>query len=322
MDNTGPYITYDELIVELFLADSTLVTSADTTLSVKTPDPAGDVFTFAGGSPVVGDVIFQAGESAFIIEFPTGSTIKLSKAEALNPIVNGPAKVLHSEKIPKAKGESIIQTAMDFFDLKTGQFFNKRTGVFEIEGNNSSTMLFGVPIIEVTKLLINGTDIELIEGADEDFFAFKGRLKPADNRRNPRIKLNIAEGTDDLFRRAFFGREFQRGTITEITGSFGFLEPDGSTPTNVKKAILMLASIEINTPVTSSIVGGGAGPLKRVRVDLHEKEFFEIKSATTAGSRSGNPEVDRIIMEYKRPMGIGGSFKRSENTDRVTRMIG
>ena len=312
-DNTGDYVTYGELLQELYLADSTLVTASDITLSNKTVDAGGDIYeyTMASGSPLVGDVISQAGETDCIIEIlTTPNRIRIEKTDAENLIANGTAKLLHSDKVYKKRGLELIHQAMDFIDEKTGQFFNKRTGTFDIEGNNTNTLFLNVPIIEITKFLINSSDVEISEGIDYDFVAFKGRARPQDNRRNPMIKLNFGRARNSIYANSLTNRYFARGTFQTIEGSFGFLEPDGTTPSLIKKATLILALRDVNAPLAGSSTSGTVGPLKRQKVDLHEEEFFELKGQTSKGTLSGNEEVDRIIANYKSPIGIGGSFKR------------
>jgi len=218
---------------------------------------------------------------------------------------------LRSESIPKFRGESMIENAMSFIDEQTGQFFNKRSGVFEIEGSNTPLMLLCVPIIEIQELLINGTDTALVEGANNDFVAFKGRQRPQDDRRNPRIKLNMGTGSSGIFDGTYSTGMLAKGTLTKITGSFGFLEPDGSTPKAIQKATTMLVARDINKSIagTGSSSSSGSGPIKRIKVDLHEKEFFEDKSATSKGSvSSGIPQVDQTIAKYKAPILISGSI--------------
>lgn len=312
MDNTGNYISYDELIVELFQGASTKVTAVAITLSGKTVDAGGDIYDFAAGPiPKIGDVIEQAGESDIIKAFPTPTKIQLTKTGVDQKIVNGLANLLHSDSVPKKKGELLIKQSMDMLDSATGQFFNKRTGLFDLEGENNPVLWFPVPIIEITELIINSTETELLEGEDKDFVAFKGRAMPADDRRNPKIKLNVGRGRDSIFTGST-SRVFTKGTLTHITGSFGFLEPDGSTPPLIKKATLILAITEINKPIVSTAGNSETGPLKRVKVDLHEKEFFELKEQTenSSGKTSGSTEVDRIISMYRTPIRLGGSFQR------------
>lgn len=316
MDNTGDYITYNELLVELFQSGSTKVTAKVMTLSNKTTNVAGDIYDFTGSPvpvPKIGDVVEQAGESDIIKSLPAANKIQITKTGASNLIVNGSANLLHSDSVPKKKGEDLIHQAMTHIDEKTGQFFNKRTGTFDLEGSNTPVLFLPVPVIEITKLMINGS-VELTEGVDEDFVAFKGRRSPQDDRRNPRIKLSIGRGRDSIFSGKFTNRVFLKDALTNIEGSFGFLEYDGSTPQLIKKAVLILVSKDIHVPSTSSSSSSQIGPLKKIKVDIHEKEFFELKSETEndAGS-TGSSEVDRIVAMYRSPIRISGSFMGSRS---------
>ena len=76
---------------------------------------------------------------------------------------------------------------------------------------------------------------------------------------------------------------------------------------------------DINEPVGASLSAtSGSGPLKRLKVDLHEQEFFEnsANKANINSSNTGNPEVDRIIATYRTPIRVGGSFIQRDTTTR------
>ncbi|MEZ4871289.1 MAG: hypothetical protein R2827_03380 [Bdellovibrionales bacterium] len=64
MDNSGLYITYSELILELLNSGSTKVTKSDVTLSNKAIDAGGDIYEYSvpSGAPTpnIGDIILQA----------------------------------------------------------------------------------------------------------------------------------------------------------------------------------------------------------------------------------------------------------------------
>lgn len=313
MDNTGAYLSYAELISELYFGNSPDISVVEEilVLSNKVVDAGGDIYEVDKDTAQLGDVIVQLGKGLEVIEvLDTPDRIRVSATGTENFLMNGNVKLLRSEVIPKYRGEEIIANAMEFIDEQTGQFFNKRGGTYEIEGNNTPTMFFPVPIINIEKLLINGTNIELVEGAENDFVAFKGRQRPRDDRRNPKIKLNMGTAGHNIFSGTYSTGIFAKGTLTKIVGDFGFLNPDGSTPRQIKHATMLLAARDINkaAATTASPTSAGAGPLKRVRVDLHEKEFFEDKSATSKGSvSSGIPVVDQIIAKFKAPILIGGS---------------
>ncbi len=313
-DNKGPYIKYDELIVELFLTGSVAVKKInDVTLSSKTADAGGAIFEYTPITPIVkvGDVINQLGRSAIvkaILITPDRLQVE-DLIDGTTDLSNGVVEILRSDKVPRFRGEDIIDQAINFIDEQTGQFFNSRPALVSLEGNNTPTMWFPVPIIDIQKLRINSTTSELTEGEEFDYIAFKGRAEPQDDRRNPRIKLNVGRGRDSIFIGAISSRIFAKQTLTEITGDFGFLEPDGSTPALIRRATTILAAKEINSPAASASATTGTGPVKRTKVDLHEKEFFELKSATARGSLSGIPEVDQIISRFRTAIRLGGSIE-------------
>ena len=312
MDNTGPYITYGELLLELARGKSMKVKVSTITLSNKSVDVNGDIYeyTVASGDPTpkVGDVIEQAGFTDCIKELLTAPIrLRIQTTGVLNPIQNGPAQLLHSDDVSKNRGESLILLSMARIDRETGQFFNKRAGVFQLEGNNSPVLFLNVPIIGIRTLKINGTEQELIEGKDKDFLALKGRFEPQDDRWNPRIKLNTR--TDNIFSGAFTNRVFLKDTFTEIDGDFGFLDPGGNTPLLIKEATLIDVIESIENPAAQTSAEPTTGSLKRLKVDLHEQEFFEPKGQSQVFQAGTNERFNRIVAQYRRPILIGGSFR-------------
>ena len=310
-DNTGNYITYAELLAELKIGGSLQITSEATVLSNKATVTGGDTFEFVGGTPLVGQVLFRGGigeEITDVLAAPDRGKVEKTPSK----ILVGAAFFLSSENIGQERGEEIILDAMALIDEITGQFFNKRDAVIKLEGKNSEVLWFSVPIISITELIINSTDIELFEGEDKDFIAFKGRALPQDDRRNPRIKLNLGKSRTSIFAGNMTTRAFVKGVLTKITGSYGFLDPNGETPRLIKKVTTFLASKEASTPLISTATGSATGPLKRLRVDLNEQEFFELKAATHIGGLTGSlgsPEVDKILNRFKTPIRISGSIQ-------------
>lgn len=313
MDNTGNYVEYDELIAELFEDGSSLVSNETTTLSAKVVDSGGDIYTFSGGTPQINDVLYQGGEIAVIIGQPSGTQIQINKTGAENAIVNGSAKFLRSARLTKRRATGLINSHMQFIDRATRNFFNKRSGTFHIEGDNGPTLYLPVPIIEITSMKLNSSDIVLTEGEDNDFVAFSGRQSPTDDRKNPMIKLNVGRGRSSIFQ-GITNRIFARHTLTEIIGSFGYLEPDGSTPEPIKRAMKLLIFKELNVPLSSTGSTGTtqAGPLRRLKVDLHEQEFFAsgVAERDKKSHLSGIHEVDVILAQYKSPIIVSGSIPR------------
>jgi hypothetical protein len=312
MDNTGPYISYADLLLELADGESPRVKKSLLTLGTKTADVGGDLFEYSVAvgqpTPLIGDVLEQAGFTTTIKELLTSPLrLRIDQTGVLNLLASGTANLLHSDSVSKRRAESLIQDAMNKIDLDTGQFFNKRTGTFWMEGNNSHILHLGLPIIDITKLLINNSAAELKEGDDYDFVAFKGRAEPQDDRRNPRIKLNVRN--DSIFSGVLTNRVFVVDTRTRIEGSFGFLEPNGSTPRLIQRATKRLVVRDIENPIASDAATSSRGGLRRIKVDLHEKEFFELRGTNRASVPSDDQEYNQIVMTYRRPILVGGSFK-------------
>lgn len=318
MDNTGLYVTYAELLLELARGKSAKVKVSLITLANKTVDPLGDLydFTVASGDPApkIGDIIEQPGYTDCVKEIlTTPDRVRIQKTGTENSIQNGPAQLLHSDEVTKSRGEALLRLSMARIDRETGQFFNKRSGVFQFEGNNSPVLFLNVPIIEIRSLKINSTEQELVEGKLHDFIALKGRAEPQDDRLNPRIKLNTR--TDNIFSGAFTNRVFLKDTFTEIDGDFGFLEADGSTPLLIKEAALIDVIETVENPSAQTSGEATTGSLKRLKIDIHEQEFFEPKGQSQVFQASTNEKFNRIMAQYRRPILIGGSFREISEED-------
>jgi hypothetical protein len=302
------YTSYADILSKCFISGDSAVTAVVTTLSGFVVDAGGDKFTFSGGAPLVGDVLYQAGYAAEIIDV-SGAVLQINTTGTLTKIVVGAAKVLHSDSLPKALVDQQILLAQEFIEQHTRQWFEPRSKTIRVEGKNSNVMLLRVPIISVSEIRLND------DATAQDLVNFE-LYTGVDNRRNPRIK--IRSGSRNIFT-GTVGRTFHRAAYSEIDGSFGFVEEDGSTPLLIAKAASILALDYIKSPATVSL--GGVGPLKREKTDLHETEYFQPDDVTGAstGAISGNIEVDRIINMYRGPTGIGGSIMdlaRIEDSDR------
>lgn len=307
--NTGLYTSAARLLTELANAgkavSQTLVLSAKTLVSGTEYS-----YTFAPPTPapVVGDFLVQ-GDNIALITDVTGSVLKADSGLLIN---NGKAKAIKYDG-DITDLENFIKQAMSFIDRHTRQWFNART--FDdtkpilMEGNNSVVMFFPVPILEITAIK-KQTGGEVL---DPTFYqVFSGRDFP-DDRRNPMIKLR-QEDDDVMF---VSSGKWMRGVRAVITGIFGYLEADGSTPLMIQRATLKLSLIyavkSIGESAASSVEGGELGPIKREKTDLHEIEYFDARSTSKSSPSdgtglSGDDEIDDIIAAFKGPIIIGGTF--------------
>lgn len=305
--NTGLYAPISKLLLELSNAGK--ATAKMIVLSNKVLI-SGTVYEYdftAAVAPVVGDFLTQGNYYSMITQ-----------------VAAGKLRVLDGTNINAGKGRAItydgeeseltayMQQAMSFIDRHTRQWFNART--FDdsrpvlLEGNNTECLFLQVPILEITS-------IRKQEGAEvlspDSYQVFNGRSFP-DDRRNPMIKLR--KGDDDVL--FISSGKFMRGVRLALTGVFGFLEEDGSTPPMVARATLKLAliyALKSLGEAAQSAADGDLGPIKREKTDLHEIEYFDARATTGKGTNegtglSGDDEIDDVIAAYKGPMIIGGTF--------------
>lgn len=315
MDNTGPYVSRGQLIIELVNAGKATATVVTLSAKATTTAPAAS-YTFAPTTPpaVVGDWVIQGAIASKIISLPGAGQIELADGTGID---NGPAQLVKGAPADSAL-DSYIAQAMAFIDRHTRQWFNARAGVVKFPGNNTQIVQLQVPIISVSQILLNGNQPPLDLSSA---LIFNGRFTP-DDRRNPRIILRRVNV--DIY--ALEPRLFLKDRVTEITGVWGFLESDGSTPVLIQRATLKLAIIRmINTAgktAAESASTGERGPVQSEKTDIHEISYYDPRSSAAtsldAGSGlSGDDEVDDIIASYRSPMIIGGSWPdtgaRSEN---------
>lgn len=312
MYNTGLYTSAAKLLVELAnggkLQGQSLVLSAKTLVS-------GNVYSYtfapATPAPAVGDFLVK-GDIAALITQVAGTTLQADMGAPSISIDNGKAKAIKYDG-DIADLEAYIRQAMAFIDRHTRQWFNART--FDdtkpvlMEGNNSTVLFFPVPILEIHSIRKEAGS----EVLDPTFYqVFNGRDFP-DDRRNPMVKLR-QEDDDVLF---VSSGKWMRGVRAVITGIFGFLEPDGSTPLLIQRATLKLsliyASKSLGELAVSVAESGDVGPIKKEKTDLHEIEYFDARSGgkdsiNDGSGLSGDDEIDDVIAAYKGPIVIGGTF--------------
>lgn len=282
MDNIGNYITLGELLDKLY--PSTYVSHRG---KIQLFNKAGNQFEYTAGNcvPTAGDIVCQGEYFATVVSVGAlPATIVLDDA---TDIAEGVSKIFRSILDADYMTAKIV-AYMQVIDTHTGQWFNKRDLTVNIEGANSTMLHFSVPIIEVASIKINeSTDIL----STDLYRVFSSRTLP-DDRRNPKIKL--------------LNDHFFRDKLATIEGSWGWLEPDGSTPELIKQAVARLVMLDISRdPMTT-----GKGQIRAEKTDMHEIHyaFTDVALITEISSlKTGDADVDRIIQLYKAPFSIGGT---------------
>lgn len=307
LENTGNYVSTAKFLCEL--ANAGKATALQGILSSVSPTTV-EFTSLSSDFPEVGQFLVQ-GDLSEIILGVSATTLTLGSTSGF---ISSSAKAI-SSSFDALELEGFIKDSMNYIDLNTRQFFNARTftvadgNAIKIEGNNSNVLFLPVPILELTNIYKNEETTPI---DPKNLKVYNSRNPISDDRRNPMIK--IRQESDFL---TFSYGKFARGLFTTIEGRFGYLEPDGSTPRLIQRATLKLALLRANTTLgesaNQSAGSAGRGAIKREKTDLHEIEYFEVKTAgddssTATTTLSGDSEVDSIIAAFRGPIAITGSF--------------
>lgn len=220
--------------------------------------------------------------------------------------------------------ERAIAQAEDTIYNVTGQFFEPTDLDFLLDGTGTSVLRLPVPIISIDAVYMNGSDTPLPANA----YVVYNRIRPVDDRRNPRIAMNRSSYYDSS--NVYAGHRggsmtFLRGEQNQrVVGTFGYCEADGqSPPPLIIRAALMLVAQYLSTPNAESgsgATGGGSGggqsyqqgPIVEEQTDQHRIRYADIAASAVLaagggaipGALTGSARVDEILRMFKAPIGI------------------
>jgi len=203
-----------------------------------------------------------------------------------------------------------IELWQQFLERACRQWFNLRSLIFSVDGNDSDTLHFGVPIVSIEYLKLNNGSDPL---STDMFRIYSGNTYP-DDRGNPCIKLVGPDFTRDIFVQPITGgrMKFRKGRKNqEIKGIFGYVESDGSTPKMIKRALLLLVTEKLVQPFvpTAGLLLPVLGSVLSETTDGHSISYgslidgFSPRRPGLSGITQ-NVEVLDIIKLYRAPLGI------------------
>ena len=186
----------------------------------------------------------------------------------------------------------LIEEASRTIDRITGWFFSPQEMTLTLDGRGTPTIEPPYPPILLTGVTINGRAVSiessrlLVEGApvSPGFVA-------------PRLTLR---------KRACFPKG--QGNI-EVAGYWGYTVPSessvmGRTPPDIRRACMLLVLREL--PLLGDVDAGfDARNQWRIIEEKTRDQSYKLASISETGDLTGDPEVDRILARYRRPMGLG-----------------
>ncbi|MGD9676433.1 MAG: hypothetical protein AB7V19_07095 [Candidatus Bipolaricaulia bacterium] len=215
-----------------------------------------------------------------------------------------------------------IEVTSRLIDRYTRRWFSPRPMTFKLDGTGRRGMLLGPPIVSISDVTILGVDDATTLPLEADDYRvynrhLQGLLDP-DDRDNPRIELVSVDERyeeDGLIESSLEIYRWPRGTQNvEISGLFGYTDPDGSatgkTPDLIKRACVLM--VLRNLPVATDPDAVDARNAWRV-TELRTRDQT-IKWANPAdvlppgaGAFTGDPEIDGILLLYAAPPALGAA---------------
>jgi len=212
-----------------------------------------------------------------------------------------------------------IETWQAFIERATRQWFVPRATIMSVDGNESSTLFFSVPIISIDYIKINNNEDEL----QSDLYRVYNSNTNPDNRKNPRIKL-VRSTERDIFTRPYGRLMFRKGEQNqEIKGVWGYTEEDGSVPKLIQRAHLKLVVEKLMSPIYSGDPATApepppplVGALLEETTDGHKKKWAQAGGALKPRAPgltgiTNDQEILDILRLYKGPVGIGAPSHRN-----------
>lgn len=210
--------------------------------------------------------------------------------------------------------------ASRWIDKRTGRWFEPRYTTFFLSGNGSRRMEMPAPIIEIHQIrlvtrqaFVATTDDEI----DLDSVAvynrhLRGAVDP-DDREDPRVEFDTLSGSLVTgFTRWPMGRQ-----NIQISGIFGYTDPHpferfGTTPEEIRMCVRRLVAREL---LPMEQIHGREDMQERAGRVLSERAgdrmtMFHKSPMLANSAMSGDPQIDSVIIEYRKPMGIGSAGGR------------
>lgn len=221
-----------------------------------------------------------------------------------------------------------IRTWQEILDRACRQWFESRALTLLVDGSDSDTLFFGIPIISIEHLKLNGATAAL----DTDLYKVYSSRSYPDDRHNPKIKL-IGDQARDIYTASLgvgrlkflLGRQNQ-----EIKGAFGYIEDDvaahGAIQFVTKAELIDGQTFVLDDGVNSAVtfyfdVGGTYTPPggyddENVRVDVSGDTTADnvaaraktaINAATTLDITAGTAETGGLLRLENDTPGVAGN---------------
>lgn len=213
-----------------------------------------------------------------------------------------------------AQIQSSICLWQTFIERATRQWFRPIELVLEVDGTDSDALHFGVPIISIDEVRLNGA-ADALSANNYKVYNDKGGL--GTGRQNPRIKLTTSNSPRDIYTASYGRTIFRKGRQNQyIKGTFGYVEDDGTSPPPlIKHALSKLVVEKLAVPVVPDAAPEDLAPpvitgaIHEEWTDGHRLKYRQAGSTLLPRNPglagiTDDQEILGIIRLFKAPIGL------------------
>ena len=187
-----------------------------------------------------------------------------------------------------------ITFTQQYIERITHQFFNQRQLVVDLDGDGTTILGMPFPIVNVTNIEFR-TGLTDYTEQTLDNFAIYNRYEP-DDREYPKIGIIGSLTRNYDFAPGSTVSIFPYGPKSvRVTGTFGYVEQDGTTPYPIRKIVKMMVMTFLKDICTSK---GNLRMGKVFEEDRGNQLQVEIHEEMSHGAYTGDPEIDDILKFY------------------------
>lgn len=202
--------------------------------------------------------------------------------------------------------EEVIKRWSQWIDRWTGRFFEVRSREFKVFGSGSLMLQLDQPPADANiELFMND---EETTPTDPTYYMLYGTPDQPEEQTHPRIILKRNGRASTIFTGSV--SIFHPECIQTIKGNFGFVDESGNPPELIKHALLLLIERQIRAREQEGSYGSSS--IDRVIKEVTDRHSYELGKLpeNSYWFPTGNPEIDQIIMMFRRPSRIEYSCNR------------
>lgn len=221
---------------------------------------------------------------------------------------------------------TLIERVSARIDRVTGRFFEPRPMVIRVDGTGRGGLLLGHPIISISQIrlisnyLVDSAVYPIDLGDVRIYNRHLGGLLDPDDRDSPKVEWITFDRRDEELgsisdiHSLFHPHRWPEGTQNvEITGVFGYTDPDGSptgrTPIDIRRAAVLMVLADLDAATSDDRSDRrNAWRLTSLRTRDQSITWADPnKSRSAVPYLTGDPEVDLLLAPYVRPPLLGAA---------------